>query len=121
MLAEGENTIIICAHNDVLYSPDSNTIVVGKLATPEDFILATGTGIELPWGDVENAQGYIIYGEDGEYLATIGLGGTYDFSNLYTEDGFYFPYIQAYADGWISSEKCGIPVSIGASGGPIGN
>lgn len=121
MLAEGENTIIICAHNDVLYSPDSNTIVVGKLSTPEGYIHATGTGIEFPWGDVENARGYIIYGEDGEYLATIGLGESYDFSSIYTEDGFYFPYIQAYADGWISSEKCGIPVSIGSNGGPIGN
>lgn len=119
MLAEGENTIIICAHNDVLYSPDSNTIVVGKLANPEYH--ATGTGIEFPWGDVENAQGYIIYGEDGEYLATIGLGESYDFASLYTEDGFYFPYIQAYAEGWLSSEKCGIPVSIGSNGGPIGN
>ena len=119
MLAEGENTIVICALNDALYSPDSNTIVVRKLANPEYH--ATGTGIEFPWGDVENAQGYIIYGEDGEYLATIGLGESYDFASLYTEDGFYFPYIQAYADGWISSEKCGIPVSIGSNGGPIGN
>ena len=119
MLDEGENTVIVCAYNGVVYSPDSNTVIVGKLANPQYH--ATGTGVDLPWGDVENAQGYIIYDENGEYLATMEPGGTYDFSNLYTEDGFYFPYIQAYADGWISSEKCGIPVSIGSNGGPIGN
>ena len=72
-------------------------------------------------GDVENARGYIIYGVDGEYLATIGLGESYDFSSVYTEDGFYFPFVQAFADGWISSEKCGIPVSIGRHDGPVGN
>ena len=119
MLREGENTIIVCAYNDAVVSPDSNTVTVGKLANPE--YLATGTGVDLPWGDPENAQGYIIYDEKGEYLAQMELGGTYDFSDLYMEDGFYFPYIQAYAYGWISSEKCGIPVSIGSNGGPIGS
>ena len=118
MLAEGENTIVICAYNHDLYSPDSNAITVGKLTDPE--YLVTGTGIEFPWGDVEHAQGYMIYGEDGEYLATIGLGEGFDFASIYTEDGFYFPYIQAYAEGWISSQKCGIPVSVGSNGGPVG-
>ena len=121
MLNVGENTIIVRAYNHVVFSPDSNTIVVGKLSTPEDYILATGTGVEFPWGDVENAQGYNIYDEDGKYLATIGLGESYDFSSIYTEDGFYFPSIQAYGDGWISSDLCGIPVSIGSNRGPIGN
>jgi hypothetical protein len=116
---DGIHTITIFAENEYVSSDISNAVTVGKLANPEYH--ATGTGVEFPWGDVENAQGYIIYDENGDYLSTIELGGTYDFSDLYTEDGFYFPYIQAYADGWISSEKCGIPVSIGSNGGPIGN
>ncbi len=118
MLEIGENTVYVCAYADAITSADSNVVTVGRLGEPQYH--ATGTGVEFLWGDVENAQGYIIYGDDGEYLTTIGLSGTYDFSELYTEDGFYFPYIQAYADGWISSEKCGIPVSIGSNGGPIG-
>ena len=119
MLDVGENTIVVYAMNDIGYSPASNAVVVGRLADPE--YLATGTGFEFPWGDVENARGYIIYGVDGEYLATIGLGESYDFSSVYTEDGFYFPSVQAFADGWISSEKCGIPVNIGRHDGPVGN
>lgn len=117
-LNAGINEIYVCAVNRVGSSDNSEIVTVGKLADP--VYHATGTGVELPWGDVENAQGYIIYGDDGEYLTTIGLGESYDFSEHYTEDGFYFPQIQAYADGWISSEKCGIPVSIGSNGGPIG-
>ncbi|MBO5741173.1 MAG: sigma-70 family RNA polymerase sigma factor [Bacteroidaceae bacterium] len=116
---DGIHTITIFAENEYVSSDISNAVTVGKLANPEYH--ATGTGVDLPWGDTENAQGYIIYDENGDYLATMELGGSYDFSDLYTEDGFYFPYIQAYADGWISSEKCGIPVSIGSNGGPIGN
>lgn len=118
-LEVGLNEVWVRAHNSAGYSENSNVATTGKLGNPE--IHATGTGFEFLWGDVENAQGYIIYGDDGNYLATIGLGESYDFASLYTEDGFYFPYIQAYADGWISSEKCGIPVSIGSNGGPIGN
>lgn len=118
MLMAGENEIWVEAYNDQTISPESNRMTVGQLAVPEYH--ATGTGVEFPWGDVEHADGYIIYGDDGEYLTTIGLGESYDFSHIYTEDGFYFPYIQAYGEGWISSVKAGIPVSIGDNGGPIG-
>ena len=38
----------------------------------------------------------------------------------YDTDGFYLPHIQAYTEGFISSQKCGIPVMIGSNGGPIG-
>ena len=119
MFFEGENTIFTSAENEFT-SSDSDSITVYKLTSPEGYVHATGTGIEFPRGDVENAQGYIIYGEDGEYLATIGPGESYDFASVYTEDGSYLPYIQAYAEGWISSEKCDIPVSIGSNGGTIG-
>jgi hypothetical protein len=118
LIAVGVNEICVRAVTDVGESPDSNAVTVGRLADPQYH--ATGTGVEFLWGDVPNAQGYIIYGDDGAYLATIGLGETYDFAYLYTADGFYFPYIQAYAEGFISSQKCGIPVMIGSNGGPIG-
>ena len=114
----GTNEVYVRAYNEAGYSDNSATVITGKLADPQYH--ATGTGVEFLWGDVENAEGYIIYGDDGEYLATIPLGGTFDFADIYTESGFYFPYIQAYADKWISSEKCGIPVTIGDNGGPIG-
>ena len=118
-LEVGKAEVYVCAYNRSGSSGPSETLFTGKLANPQYH--ATGTGVELLWGDVENAQGYIIYGDDGAYLATIGLGGSYDFSTIYTTEGFYFPSIQAYADGWMSSEKCGIPVMIGNAGGPIGN
>ena len=114
----GANEIYVRALNEVGYSENSSVVTTGKLADPQYH--ATGTGVEFPWGDVENADGYMIYGDDGAYLTTIPLGGTYDFADLYTEEGFYIPHIQAYADGWISSEKCGIPVIIGSHGGPTG-
>ena len=94
-------------------------MTTGKLANP--IYHSTGTGVELLHGDVENAQGYLIYGDAGKHLATMELGGTYDFSGLYTKEGFYMGYIQAYAQGWMSSEKCGIPIMIGGNGGPVGD
>jgi hypothetical protein len=115
----GMNEIYVQAYNGVGYAADSNVVTVGRLADPDFY--ATGTGVEFRWGDVENAQGYIIYGDDGQYLTTIGLGENYDFAYLYTEDGLYFPYVQAYAEGWISSEREGVPVSIGSHGGPVGS
>ena len=114
----GVNEVYVCARNTYGTSESSNVVTTGKLADP--MYHATGTGVEFLNGDVENAEGYIIYGDDGEVLTTIGLGETFDFADIYTEDGFYFPQIQAYGEGWISSEICGIPVSIGEGGAPIG-
>ena len=118
MLAAGENTITAWAYTDTLMSPDSNTLTVGKLDAP--IIHATGTGVEIIVGDVENAEGYMIYDEDGKYIATIGLSGSYDLSGYYNSaDGLYLPMICAYADGWISSEKINFPVFFGDNA-PIG-
>lgn len=119
LIKVGLNELSVRAYNKAGHSDLSNPVTTGKLEPPTYH--ATGTGIEFLWGDVANADGYIIYGDDGAYLTTIGLSEPYDFAPIYTADGFYFPYIQAYADGWISSEKAGIPVSIGSNGGPIGN
>ena len=114
----GQSKISVQAYNQAGSSPMADAGTVGKLEDP--VCHATGTGIEFIWGDVANAEGYIIYGDDGAYLATIGLGETVDFAGIYTVDGFYFPGLRAYADGWLNSDKCGIPVSIGSNGGPIG-
>lgn len=119
---EGLNEVCVSAHNEIGSSENSNTVTTGKLAEPQ--FQATGTGVEMTWGDVENAEGYKIYGNDGKYLTSIGLGGSYDFASDYTAYGFYFPSIQAYAEGWMSSAKSGIPVTIedpnGGSGGGYG-
>ena len=81
---------------------------------------ARSAGVEIIVGDVENAEGYMIYDEDGKYIATIGLSGSYDLSGYYNSaDGLYLPMICAYADGWISSEKINFPVFFGDNA-PIG-
>ena len=115
----GLSEIYVRAFNAAGYSESSEIVITGKLANP--IYHSTGTGVELLQGDVENAQGYLIYGDDGKLLAAMELGGTYDFSGIYTKEGFYMGYIQAYGEGWMSSEKCGIPIMIGGNGGPVGN
>ena len=114
----GLNEVFVCAANSAGASEYSETVTVGKLADP--IYHSTGTGVEVIAGDVENAQGYALYGDDGAFIATMELSGSYDFSSLYTEGGFYMCAIQAVAEGWMSSQKCGIPVMVGDSEGPTG-
>ena len=104
-LVAGLNKIFIRVYNESGYMESFNT-VIGKLDTPE--ILIENNILTLPYGDVENAKGYRIYDCDGNFLANISLGGSYDFKSIYTKDGKNFPSIQAYAsyaDGWLNSDK----------------
>ena len=114
----GTNEVYVRAVDGAGASEQSETLTVEKLADPEYH--ATGTGVEVIWGDVEHAQGYALYMEDDTYIATMELSGHYDFAHLFSEEGFYMCQIQAVADGCMSSKKCGIPVMIGDVGGPIG-
>ena len=118
---EGLNEVYVCAYNRVGQSENTYVGSVGKLAEPSPHIDEL-TIVEMIFGDVENAMGYKIYDEDKTTLiATIGLGGKFDFTTYYTSEAFYFPYLQAYADGWISSNFAGLPIDTRADGqGPIG-
>ncbi len=120
----GSYEVYVTAVNSAGESEPSNVVTVGKLAEPEFYIEHENNqnSISFPYGDVENAEGYIIYREDGSVLATIPLGGTFDFNTVYTAAGTYLPTIQAYANGWISSDAVCVWVFAGgsSSGGGYG-
>lgn len=121
----GSYEVYVTAVNGAGESEPSNVVTVGKLSEPQFNIEHENDQnfISFPNGDVENAEGYIIYKEDGSVLTTIPVGGTFDFNTVYTTAGTYMPTIQAYADGWISSDMVYVWVFVGSgssSGGGYG-
>ena len=63
----------------------------------------------------------MILDEKDNLLATIPVGGTYDFNKVFTQEGTYLCPIYAYADGFVPSEWGYVWVFIGeTSGGGYG-